>query len=534
VLSPSKELDLGDTPCRKSSKDENDKNHTNVLKSMENDVDSGFISRVSGMKIEEKPKSTEEQAGYRPIKSRTQLFPSSSASSSSSAATVTVAKPVLMRQDNVILEPSIPSVFQKSNRPSLQKTEEAMKLPPRRFGAESRLSLQDSAKAPPDPIRTQLSEPSHETPFKKNEQPMFVTPSIKQVTTTTKKNVLQALPLTVEKKQPPKILFTTPISRPPPGMLVETPKELIKKLSPIIEPSIEKVPQQKERVLTINKVEYVIEKKIGAGGSSSVFLARSRKTRKECAIKVVQLDGDQTVIDGYLNETKLLAKLQGNVNVVSLFDYCHLPERSELFMVMEKGESDLHKTLQSYKTHIPLYTLTKYWYQMLQAVNYIHQNGVIHSDLKPANFLMIQGRLKLIDFGIASNIAIDSTSIIKFSQAGTFNYISPEALIDTSNDSESQQPKIRLSTKSDVWSLGCILYLLLYKKTPFSHMKVVHQKVAALTNPKTAIDYPGMPSFYPPILVEMVKRCLVHNPKERVSVADLLKYPFEMIMPIDK
>jgi serine/threonine-protein kinase TTK/MPS1 len=98
----------------------------------------------------------------------------------------------------------------------------------------------------------------------------------------------------------------------------------------------------------------------------------------------------------------------------------------------------------------------KYWHQMLQAVNYIHQNGVIHSDLKPANFLMIDGRLKLIDFGIASNIAIDSTSIIKFSQAGTFNYISPEALIDTSSgDSPSthHQPKIRLSTKSDVSSL---------------------------------------------------------------------------------
>lgn len=87
---------------------------------------------------------------------------------------------------------------------------------------------------------------------------------------------------------------------------------------------------------------------------------------------------------------------------------------------------------------------------MLQAVNYIHQNGVIHSDLKPANFLMVNGRLKLIDFGIASNIAIDSTSIIKFSQAGTFNYISPEALTDTSTGSSpmrNNQPKIKVFRK---------------------------------------------------------------------------------------
>lgn len=114
-------------------------------------------------------------------------------------------------------------------------------------------------------------------------------------------------------------------------------------------------------------------------------------------------------------------------------------------MIMEKGDSDLDKILQSNKKLLPTYKLIQYLYQILQSVNYIHENGIIHSDLKPANFLMVNNRLKLIDFGIASNIATDSTSIIKFSQAGTFNYISPEALIDTSNDSrQNRQPKIKV------------------------------------------------------------------------------------------
>lgn len=65
-------------------------------------------------------------------------------------------------------------------------------------------------------------------------------------------------------------------------------------------------------------------------------------------------------------------------------------------------------------------------------------------DLKPANFLMVGGRLKLIDFGIAAKINSDATSIVKESQAGTFNYISPEALTDTSDESSSQHPKFKV------------------------------------------------------------------------------------------
>lgn len=122
----------------------------------------------------------------------------------------------------------------------------------------------------------------------------------------------------------------------------------------------------------------------------------------------------------------------------------HSEKESLLYMVMEKGETDLHKILQTYRTDIPLYVLIRYWYEMLQAVDFIHQQGVIHLDLKPANFLMVNGRLKLIDFGIAAKINSDATSIVKESQAGTFNYISPEALTDTSDENSSQNPKFKV------------------------------------------------------------------------------------------
>uniref|UniRef100_A0A182T4W8 Protein kinase domain-containing protein n=1 Tax=Anopheles maculatus TaxID=74869 RepID=A0A182T4W8_9DIPT len=294
--------------------------------------------------------------------------------------------------------------------------------------------------------------------------------------------------------------------------------------------------QPKERPIVINGKEYLVVKKIGSGGSSSVFLAKQVATGLECAVKLVNLNGDANLVEGYLNETKMLAKLQTNENVIALYDYAHIPEASQLFLVMEKGESDLHRILQGYTSDIPLHTLMTIWYQMVQCVHYIHGEGVIHLDLKPANFLMINGRLKLIDFGIASSISFDSTSIMKFSQAGTFNYISPEALIDTSSEMSpaGAQPRIKMSKKSDIWSLGCILYLLLYKRTPFAHIKNVVTKVNVITNPRTVIEYPPLAAYYPPMLLDILKRCLRYDAKSRASTAELLEYPYHMVIPLAK
>lgn len=555
---------------------ENNKNlgNQNVEHNMDSGFLSG-VANINILKTQEKPKiaihlsKIEEplELPYRPIKSRLQLFPSKSTALTDKKVTPQEKKglsifshlrtnsnsPTLPRKEDFSTNTNfssaskeLPSVFQKS-RASLQRSktldhpdEASVKK------ANSRNNYSLDVKIPETILKTspeKHSAPIAQTPFKNNESVMFVTPLVKSLREfSTQKKCQMTNPITGDKvdfrqhqeASSQKILFTTPIGlpRPPILSLDTTPSnELMKppvtnrKLSPISEikksikaseslySAVDKEQETPQRILTVNKNEFIVDKKIGSGGSSTVFLARSKRNGRECAIKLVNLDGDQAVVDGYLNETKLLAKLQGNINVVALYDYVHIPEKNQLIMVMEKGDSDLHKVLQSFKTDIPLYMLMNFWYQILQSVNYIHQNGVIHSDLKPANFLMINGRLKLIDFGIASNIAIDSTSIIKFSQAGTFNYISPEALIDTSSGNspvkqDQYQPKIKISTKSDVWSLGCILYLFLYKKTPFSHIKQLYTKVNAITNPNTDIEYPKLPNYYPPMLLEV---CLLNN-----------------------
>lgn len=68
---------------------------------------------------------------------------------------------------------------------------------------------------------------------------------------------------------------------------------------------------------------------------------------------------------------------------------------------------------------------------MLEAVHVVHLQNVVHTDLKPANFVLVKGRLKLIDFGISKAIASDTTNIGRDQQVGTANYMPPEAFVDS-------------------------------------------------------------------------------------------------------
>lgn len=92
----------------------------------------------------------------------------------------------------------------------------------------------------------------------------------------------------------------------------------------------------------------------------------------------------------------------------------------------------------------------------------------------------------------------------------------------------------QISYKSDVWSLGCILYSLVYGQTPFQHIRVPWAKVNAITNPKLKIVFPSRTTAdvkdnsasTPLILVEVMRRCLQHDPKARPTVAQLLNIPY--------
>jgi len=154
---------------------------------------------------------------------------------------------------------------------------------------------------------------------------------------------------------------------------------------------------------------------------------------------------------------------------------------------------------------------------MLQAVQAIHEEKIVHSDLKPANFLMVEGALKLIDFGIATTIQGDATSVFRENQMGTMNYMSPEALM---NDEGNH---LKLGRPSDVWALGCILYQMVYGSTPFAQIVSAHHKINAIVNPNHQITFAPIRNT---ALLDVMKSCLQRDPAARPTIPSLLEHKF--------
>ncbi|KAF3445706.1 hypothetical protein FNV43_RR10882 [Rhamnella rubrinervis] len=293
--------------------------------------------------------------------------------------------------------------------------------------------------------------------------------------------------------------------------------------------------------------------KIGSGGSSEVHKVIS----SDCtiyALKKIKLKGrDYATAYGFCQEIEYLNRLKGNHNIIQLIDYevtdkallqevmsgsisnkdGRVKDDGYIYMVLEYGEIDLAhmlsqkwKELDSNNKTIDENWLRFYWQQILLAVNTIHEERIVHSDLKPANFLLVKGSLKLIDFGIAKAIMSDTTNIQRDSQVGTLSYMSPEAFM--CNESDANGNTIKCGRPSDIWSLGCILYQMVYGRTPFSDYKTFWAKFKVITDPNHEIVYEPVSN---PWLLDLMKKCLAWDRNERWRIPQLLQHPF-LVPPV--
>ncbi|XP_042596358.1 dual specificity protein kinase Ttk-like isoform X2 [Cyprinus carpio] len=352
----------------------------------------------------------------------------------------------------------------------------------------------------PAPPRTHPSLSCQTPNYKDPNANSFVTPVVKQ------RPVVVSVPSTAQKMGHAP-LPCTPQSR----------------VSCVPQPSQTPTSAFSNESITIKGKQFFIFKMIGRGGSSKVYQVFDQK-KHVYALKYVNLEeADAQAVESYKNEIEHLNHLQQySDQIIKLYDY--EITSSYIYMLMECGHLDLNTWLRNRKSVNPL-DRKCYWRNMLEAVHTIHKHGIVHSDLKPANFVIVDASLKLIDFGIANRIQPDVTSIMKDSQVGTLNYMPPEAIKDTSSNGK---PGSKISAKGDVWSLGCILYCMTYGKTPFQNITNQISKIHAIIDPSHEIDFPDVPEKD---LLDVLKRCLVRNPRERISISELLDHPYLQLQP---
>jgi WD40 repeat protein/serine/threonine protein kinase len=216
---------------------------------------------------------------------------------------------------------------------------------------------------------------------------------------------------------------------------------------------------------------YKLLQQIGEGGCGVVYMAEQEEpVRRRVALKVIKLGMDtKSVIARFEAERQTLA-LMDHPNIAKVLDAgATATGRSYFVMELIRG---VKITEYCDENHLPTYDRLNLFIQVCQAIQHAHQKGIIHRDIKPSNILVTVNDgvpvPKVIDFGIAKATQgrlTDQTLFTAFEQfLGTPAYMSPEQAVMTSLD---------IDTRSDIYSLGVLLYELLTGKTPFEQKELL-------------------------------------------------------------
>jgi hypothetical protein len=210
------------------------------------------------------------------------------------------------------------------------------------------------------------------------------------------------------------------------------------------------------RLTTALEQRYRIERELGAGGMATVFLATDLKHDREVALKVLRPElGAVLGVERFLAEIKITARLD-HPHILTLIDSG--AEEGFLYYVLPfvRGESLRDKLNREHQLSLDeALTITR---QIASALDYAHRHGVVHRDIKPENILLLEGEAMLADFGIA--LAVSEAGGNRLTETGlslgTPQYMSPE---------QATGDRL-LDARSDVYSLGAVLYEMLAGEPP--------------------------------------------------------------------
>ncbi len=250
---------------------------------------------------------------------------------------------------------------------------------------------------------------------------------------------------------------------------------------------------------------YRIDAPVARSGMASIFRATDVRNNRVVALKIPHpdMEADPILFDRFQREAAIGERLD-HPNVMRVYQE---KDRSRMYMVMEWCEGRLLRRILD-EGRMTQDRAIRIAIEVLKALDYIHANGVVHRDLKPENIMVDENdHIKLIDFGIAGDTASRRLTYANFTATlGTPDYISPEQVKGKRGDG-----------RSDLYSIGVILYEMLTGKLPFSGPSPLAAMNDRLLNPPVPPRVAD-PSVSPQ-LQEILYRALERDPRNRYAHA---------------
>jgi len=251
--------------------------------------------------------------------------------------------------------------------------------------------------------------------------------------------------------------------------------------------------------------KYPIQREIGAGATSRVYLARDPFDDRDVAIKVFQFGthadplAQRMMFKAFVAEASLAGKLN-HPHIVDILDA--VQEADSSYVVMEYVPGTTLEAHSEVSTLLPLHKVVEIIFKSIRALEYAHRHGVIHRDIKPGNILLsASGETKVSDFGASfQQRPVQETT--QLAGVGSPAYMSPE-----------QIRMEALTQQTDIYSLGVTMYRLVTGRLPFQASTQAGLSYAILnTEPKPPIR---LRPELPPLLDEIVMRAMRRDPAER-------------------
>ncbi|KAI7881045.1 kinase-like protein, partial [Lichtheimia hyalospora FSU 10163] len=254
----------------------------------------------------------------------------------------------------------------------------------------------------------------------------------------------------------------------------------------------------------MTRAQYQLGNCIGKGQFGAVYRALDLGTGETVAVKRIKLH-DAEDQDDIMKEASLLKTLS-HCNVIQYLGI--IPSRHHINIILEYAEGgSLMSTLKAFGA-FPEKLVASFCMKILNGLEYLHANQVVHCDLKAANILTTKtGDVKLSDFGVSLNLK--KTKVDANDVSGTPNWMAPE-VIELKG----------ASSKSDIWSLGCTLIELITGKPPYADLIAMSAMFRIVED-----DHPPLPDVSEE-MYDFLLSCFQKHPQDRPSATDLLDHPW--------